>query len=137
MTPGKPVAVISWNEVEGRRRVRDVLQVLVGEEHAGTVAKDGDRWQAEWFAEPGAMRLQKTRHASAEEGVATVLASGWAYKLGVRDSSDVRWSQAARQIADHGKRRITPRGQATMPTSARPLAALPDSNYPRPGHCAT
>jgi hypothetical protein len=115
MTPGESVQVITWNEAEGRRQVRDVLQVLVAGEHAGTVAKDGDRWQAEWLAEPGRMRLRKTRHASAEEGIATILASGWARKLGARDSSDVRWSQAARQIADHASQRIAPGRPEAMP----------------------
>ena len=97
MSEPEPVAVRAWGELRGEKNLPGTLRVLVAGQAAGGVQCDGTVWLAEWMT--AAMHWQCTDHATAEEAVARVIASGWARKLGARKASRVYWSDKAKRRA--------------------------------------
>jgi hypothetical protein len=99
VTAPEPVYVSRWGELTGERKVGGVvLRVLVGGQHAGAIAPDGDRWRASHRART-LSRPRETEHATAEEALRAVLRSGFARHLGARAASRVHWSGKARRAA--------------------------------------
>ena len=99
MTAPAAVSFTRWGELRGERKARGVvLRVLVGGEHAGSIAPDGDEWRACHRAR-ALSQPRETEHATAEEAVRAVLRSGFARKLGARAASRVTWSDRARRAA--------------------------------------
>jgi hypothetical protein len=102
MSTPEPVSVTRWGELRGERTARGVvLRVLVGGQHAGSFAPDGDRWRASHRARVLGP-VAETEHATAEEALARVLRSGFARRLGPRAASHVYWSDKARRAASRG-----------------------------------
>ncbi len=98
MTGPVPVSVTRWGELPGERKARGVvLRVLVGGQHAGSIAPDGDVWRACHQART-LSRRRETEHASAGEALRAVLRSGFARTLGARAASAVHWSDKARRV---------------------------------------
>jgi hypothetical protein len=100
--PPAPVHVSRWGELRGeRKRPGTVLRVLVGGQHAGTLARDGHGWQAvhQAWALAG---YRVTGCATVEEALRAVLRSGFARQLGARAASRVTWSARARRAAVRG-----------------------------------
>ena len=94
---GEPVSVTAWGELRGERKLPGVLRVLVAGQSAGGAERAGESWRACWYT--AASRSRVTEHATADEAVAAVIASGWARKLGARASSRVQWSERACRTA--------------------------------------
>jgi hypothetical protein len=97
----EPVSVSCWGELRGDRKLPGALRVLVAGQAAGGVERSADgRWLACWYT--AAFRDRCTDHATAEDAVSAVIASGWARKLGAQARSCVYWSDRARRLARHG-----------------------------------
>jgi hypothetical protein len=99
MTAPEPASVFAWGELGGEKPLRGVLRVLVASQHAGIVARDEGAWLAESYTRRGYDQTRISRHATADDAVAAVLASTWSWKLGARKTSAVHWSAEARKVA--------------------------------------
>ena len=97
----EPVAVRRWGELRGERKLASALRVLVAGQSVGGAERTADgRWGAYWYT--AGCRDRYTDHGTAEDAVATVVASGLARKLGARSGSTVYWSDLARRTARRG-----------------------------------
>lgn len=103
MSAPEPVAVRVWGEGVAERSLPRALRVLVGGQHAGSVARVEGVWFAHWHtAAYGLGRRSSDRstgHPGAEAAVRAVIRSGWARHLGARAASRVHWTERARRLA--------------------------------------
>jgi hypothetical protein len=88
--------VSAWGELPAERTLPGCIRVLVDGQSAGGAERVGDAWRACWYT--ARFRDRITEHATAEQAVAAVIASGWARKLGARKSSRVTWTARARKV---------------------------------------
>lgn len=91
------VTVSAGGELPGGKNPAGVLRVLVAEQHAGTIERDGRIWRASWQASPGA-QTTRTGHPTAADALTAVLQSGFARWLGARHRSPVFWSATAARL---------------------------------------
>lgn len=97
MTAPEPVGVHVWGELrDEKKKMPNVLRVLVGPQHAGAIEHTADGWTAQAH---GLRPSPETTHATAEEALRAVLRSAWARRLGARKVSHVHWSAKARALA--------------------------------------
>jgi len=84
-----------------KKKMPNVLRVLVGPQHAGAIERTADGWTAQAH---GLRPTPETAHATAGEALRAVLRSSWARRLGARKRSSVHWSAKARALAARSPR---------------------------------
>ena len=91
------VRVSKWGELPAERTLPGCVRVIVDGQSAGGAERAGDVWRACWYT--AAYKDKFTIHATAEDAIRAVIASGWARRLGARKSSTVTWTPRARRMA--------------------------------------
>jgi hypothetical protein len=90
------ISVSAWGELPAERKLPGCLRVLVNGQSVGGAERVGAAWRAVWHT--AAFKDRVTVHTTAELAVATVIASGWARRLGARASSPIRWTAKANRL---------------------------------------